>query len=283
MSYVIFEPVRRLTNINPVIQRGLAACQSIRGLLAAPTEEGLGVLPLGSGVGPDGSSLVSAGSGSRAQGHIRFEKVWFEYPGRPEPVLRDFDLDVPAGSSLAVVGDSGAGKSTILHLIARFVAPQKGVVLLDGVNVSELSLSSLRRNIGFVSQRVLLFDGSIFDNIRMGNPSATREQVVRAAEAANATEFIDRLPQGLDTVLGDLGQGLSGGQRQRIAIARAILRDAPILLLDEATSALDRGSEASVLQAIERLMAGRTTIFVTHAPERLPRVDRTLKLPQHSV
>ena len=266
---MVFEPVRRLTNINPVVQKGLAAAQSVRELLLLPAEE-----PRQKGE----TSPLPANASQRAQGRIEFRAVRYAYPGRDQPVLEDFNLILAPGTSAAIVGESGSGKSTILYLLAGFDHPQSGEILVDDRYISEWSLSNLRSNIGLVSQSVLLFDGTVAENILVGKPSASRGEIEQAARLANAWEFIDQMPQGLDTPLGDLGSKLSGGQRQRIAIARALLKNAPILLLDEATSALDQEGEREVLQAIETLMHGRTTIFVSHAPERLPETDQKVTI-----
>ena len=192
--------------------------------------------------------------------------------------VRGFDLSVRAGEVVALVGPSGSGKSTLLYLLCGFDRPEQGRIQIDGQDIADWPVDRLRRQIAWVSQRVMLFDQTIEDNIRMGQPQASAEQVEQAARAAHAWDFISQLPLGLATPLGSLGDRLSGGQRQRIAMARAFLKDAPILLLDEATSALDRESEQAVLQGLADLMKGRTVLLISHAPERLIHVDRTVVL-----
>ena len=186
--------------------------------------------------------------------------------------LHEVSLDVKPGEVVAIVGPTGSGKSTLLSLVPRLYDPDEGRVLVDGVDVRRVKLADLRRHIGVVLQDPMLFSGTIRDNIAYGKPDATMEEIVEAAKAANAHEFIERLPRGYDTVVGERGATLSGGQRQRIAIARAILKDPKILLLDEPTSALDPDSEAVVWEALERLMRGRTTLVATHRLTILPRV-----------
>jgi len=200
----------------------------------------------------------------RATGAIRFEKVWFTYDGTERPALRDVDLRLAPGRRVAVVGASGAGKSTLTKLLLRSYDPDRGRVTLDGIDLRELSLTDLRRNISTVLQETLVFDGTVAENIRWGKPDATDAEVRAAAEAADAHGFIARLDRGYDTRVGQRGRLLSGGQRQRLAIARAIIRDAPVLLLDEPTTGLDAASGQRVLAPLRRLMTGRTTIIISH-------------------
>lgn len=210
------------------------------------------------------------------RGEIDFKSVRFAYPGRPTlPTLNDVSFHVNPGETVALVGPSGAGKSTIFNLLLRFFDPQSGTVGIDGVNVRDASLDELRSRMALVPQDVALFAGTVADNIRYGSPNADMEAVRRAAVAAQADDFIRALPDGYDTRLGERGVTLSGGQRQRIAIARAILKDAPILLLDEATSALDAESEALVQRALERLMVDRTTLVIAH---RLATVQKAKRI-----
>jgi ATP-binding cassette subfamily B protein/subfamily B ATP-binding cassette protein MsbA len=198
-----------------------------------------------------------------ARGEIVFDQVTFGYQGW-QPVLRDIELEVPAGQTLALVGPSGAGKTTLVSLVPRFFDPWAGLVLVDGQDVRELTLRSLRDQVGIVLQEPFLFPLSVAENIAYGRPRATRSQIEAAARAANAHDFISRLPAGYDTVVGERGATLSGGERQRLAIARALVKDAPILILDEPTSALDAETEALLLEALQRLMAGRTTLIIAH-------------------
>jgi ATP-binding cassette subfamily B protein len=211
------------------------------------------------------------------RGEIVFDAVTFAYPSRPaEPVLRNLSFAVKPGERVAIVGPSGAGKTTIFNLLQRFYDPQSGQIRVDGVALPDASLEALRQRMAFVSQDHVIFSGSAADNIRYGAPGASAEQVQRAAKTAIADDFVALLPQGYDTLLGERGVMLSGGQRQRIAIARAVLRDAPILLLDEATSALDAESEAQVQAALERVMRGRTTLIIAHRLATVLRADRIL-------
>ena len=212
-------------------------------------------------------------------GHIRFDAVCFGYrPG--VPVLHDVSLEIRPGEVVALVGASGAGKSTLASLIPRLIDPERGRVFIDGRDARDVSLASLRRRVSLLLQDPLLLPLSIAENIRLGRPDAGDADVVRAARMANADEFIDRLPHGYQTVIGERGATLSGGQRQRLAIARALIRDAPILILDEPTSALDAASERSVMDAIGRLMQGRTTLIIAHRLSTMARADRLVVLDQ---
>ncbi|MEO0499598.1 MAG: ABC transporter transmembrane domain-containing protein [Pseudomonadota bacterium] len=208
-------------------------------------------------------------------GRLSFDGVTFRYPTKPDdPAIIDFDLDIAAGETVAVVGPSGAGKSTLFQLIQRFYDPQAGTVRVDGVPIATLRPAELRQRLSVVPQETVVFGASAAENIAYGRPGASEDEIWDAAVAANADGFLRDLPQGLDTFLGEGGTRLSGGQRQRIAIARAILRDAPILLLDEATSALDAESEREVQTALERLMQGRTTLVIAHRLATVRNADR---------
>jgi ATP-binding cassette subfamily B protein len=216
-----------------------------------------------------------------AQGRLAYEKVAFRYPTRPEvKALDDFSLAIEPGEMVAVVGPSGAGKSTLFQLAQRFYDPEAGKILLDGVALPEADPADVRARIAMVPQETVIFAASARDNLRYGRWEATDAELWAAAEAANAAEFLHALPQGLDTFMGEGGARLSGGQRQRIAIARALLRDAPILLLDEATSALDAESERLVQRALERLMQGRTTIVIAHRLATVRAADRIVVMDQ---
>ncbi len=214
-------------------------------------------------------------------GAVSFRNVGFRYPTRPDAAaLNGFSLDVNPGEAIALVGPSGAGKSTVFQLLLRFFAPQSGEILFDGVDIADLDPEDLRRNIALVAQDPAIFSGTIADNIRYGRPDASDDEVRRAAEAAAAAEFIERLPESYGTLVGERGTTLSGGQRQRIAIARAILRDAPLLLLDEATSALDAENEQLVQTGLNNLMAGRTTIVIAHRLATIQRLKRIVVMDQ---
>jgi len=210
-------------------------------------------------------------------GAILFKGVAFRYPSGQE-VLKAFDLDVPAGQKVGLVGRSGAGKSTIIALLQRLYDPDRGVVLIDGQNIAQVTQESLRSSIAVVQQDISLFHRSLLENLRYGRPEASDEEVFRAVEAARCTEFINRLPQGFDTLVGERGMKLSGGQRQRLAIARAFLMDAPIVVLDEATSSLDTESEQSIQEALSRLFKGRTVIAIAHRLSTLDAFDRVVVL-----
>ncbi|MEO1220603.1 MAG: ABC transporter transmembrane domain-containing protein, partial [Pseudomonadota bacterium] len=216
---------------------------------------------------------------SPARGSLSFRGVTFRYPARPEdPALKDFNLEIEPGETIAIVGPSGAGKSTIFQLVERFYDPQEGTIRLDGVPLTKADPADIRERIAFVPQEGVLFSANARDNLRYGNWDASEEAIWEAARAANAESFLKRLPQGLDTYLGEGGTQLSGGQRQRVAIARALLRDAPILLLDEATSALDAESEQLVQQALDELMKDRTTLVIAHRLATVRAADRIIVL-----
>jgi ATP-binding cassette, subfamily B, bacterial MsbA len=243
-----YQPLKSLANLNAALQEGLAAAERLFATLdVAPAITDA----------PDAKPLRISG------GEISFARVSFAYDNGP-PALHDVSFTAAAGRRIALVGPSGAGKSTILNLIPRFFDAQSGVVAIDGQDVKAVTQASLRQAIALVSQELTLFDDTVTANIAYGRPGASAAEIAAAARAADAHDFIARLPQGYDTPVGENGVKLSGGQRQRIAIARAMLRDAPILLLDEATSALDAEAEHKVQQALRRLMQGRTTIVIAH-------------------
>jgi ATP-binding cassette, subfamily B, bacterial len=216
---------------------------------------------------------------ARGGSEVAFERITFNYPSRPSTsALKDFTLSVQPGETVALVGPSGAGKSTVFQLLLRFYDPAQGRILLDGVSTREVSLHQLRARIGIVPQDAVIFSSSALENIRYGRPGASDEQVIAAATAAFAHDFIMALPQGYDTFLGERGVRLSGGQRQRVAIARAILKNPPLLLLDEATSALDAESERMVQAALESAMRDRTTLVVAHRLATVQQADRIIVL-----
>jgi ATP-binding cassette, subfamily B, bacterial len=214
-------------------------------------------------------------SSLKLKGKLSFTNVQFSYPSRPDyQVLTNLSFEIEAGEKIALVGQSGSGKSTIINLLMRFYSPSSGTIYADDKNISTYALSDFRSNVGIVPQEVLLFGGSIQENIAYGNPKASEEEILEAARKANAYEFIQRFPEGFKTLVGERGVKLSGGQRQRIAIARAILKDPCILVLDEATSSLDAESEALVQDALEKLMEGRTTVIIAHRLSTIRTVDR---------
>ncbi len=214
----------------------------------------------------------------RAHGHVEFRDVTFAYGESPRAALADVSFVVEPGETLALVGRSGAGKSTLAKLLLRFYDPAQGSIRLDGVDLRDLRLESLRENIALVLQETLVFDGTIGDNIAYGKPEATPRDVELAAVRADADEFISHLPDGYDTRIGQRGRSLSGGQRQRIAIARAMIREAPLLILDEPTSGLDAESAQKILGPLRRLMSGRTTIVITHNLLTVHEADRIVVL-----
>jgi len=232
---------------------------------------------------PEGSaSLVMRSERAGGIGDVRFEAVTAGYE-RGRPVLEEVTFVARSGETVALVGPTGSGKSTLVSLLPRFLDPWQGRVTIGGQDVRELSLSSLRSHIGLVLQEAFLLPISVAANIAYGRPKASRADVIAAAEAANADEFIRQLPEGYDTVLGERGATLSGGQSQRVAIARALLKDAPILILDEPTSALDANTEASLLVALERLMRGRTTFIIAHRLSTIRHADNIIVLDRGRV
>jgi subfamily B ATP-binding cassette protein MsbA len=256
--------LKRLTTVQAMMQRGVAAAQDLFAIVDARGETDAGTLQV-----------------ERSRGEIALRQVSLRYPGASANALLDIDLVCPAGKVTALVGRSGSGKTTLANLIPRFYEPDSGQVLLDGQPLSEWSLDSLRSQIALVSQHVVLFNDSIARNIAYGAlGGASRERILAAAEAANALEFIQRLPEGLDSKVGEGGALLSGGQRQRIAIARAILKNAPILILDEATSALDTESERLIQDALGRLMRERTTLVIAHRLSTIEHADQIVVLDQ---
>ena len=246
---LFYQPVRNLSNAWEAIQNALAGADRLAELLSEDPE----LQDIDDGIVLE----------SKAEGHLVFEHVGFHYVDGEE-VLQDINIDIPAHQVLALVGATGVGKSTLASLIPRFYDVSQGRILLDGMDIRSLKLESLRRQISIVLQDVFLFYGTVRENILFGNPDASEQEVVDAATAANAQDFIEQLPKGYDTLVGERGVKLSGGQKQRISIARAILKDAPILILDEATSAVDTETELLIQQALERLMVGRTTILIAH-------------------
>lgn len=257
---LLFSPMKRLTSINQPLQRGLAAAQSVFELLDQLPENDTGTLEL-----------------EQVEGRITFERVCFRYPNMQKDVLNSVSFEVEPGSTVALVGHSGGGKTTIANLVPRFYLPSSGRILIDGVDIQDLSLTGLRKTLSYVGQESVLFDDSIAANIRYGAPGeVTEAQLLAAARDAHALEFIENLPEGFDTLIGEDGVRLSGGQRQRLAIARALIKNAPILLLDEATSALDAESEQHVQAALREVTKNRTTLVIAHRLSTIQHADRIL-------
>lgn len=260
-------PLKRLTSVQSQLQKGIAAADSIFQVLDTPGET-------------DGGNFEV----DRVRGELEFKGVSFTYENTDEPVLKDVSLAVPAGSVTALVGPSGGGKTTLAGLIPRFYQYRQGHILLDGRELSDYSLDNLRSQISLVSQDVVLFNDTVRGNIAYGAlAGASDEQVIEAARAAHAMEFIDRLPEGLDTRVGENGTLLSGGQRQRLAIARALLKNAPILILDEATSALDNESERMIQSALSEVMKHRTTLVIAHRLSTIENADQVVVLDRGRV
>ena len=247
-AMLLLAPMKRLTSVTVNWQRGMAAVQSVFDILDQPAEKDEGTITL-----------------ERAKGEIEYQEVCFSYNEEHNRTLKDISFKAHPGETVAIVGRSGSGKSTMVNLLARLYEVQSGSIFIDGYRIQDIKLADLRKQIAMVSQDVTLFNDTIAHNIAYGaQHNATEEEIIAAAEAAHAMEFVNELPLGLQTMIGDKGILLSGGQRQRIAIARAILKDAPILILDEATSALDTQSERYIQSALDKLMEGRTTLVIAH-------------------
>jgi subfamily B ATP-binding cassette protein MsbA len=283
---MIFEPIRRLTNVSATLQKGLAAAQSLFGLLDAAGEMSLETKVHSLARHAD-SVVVStepnvkvASQAERLTGDIEFQNVSFSYPDQEQAAVNKVTLTVRQGETVALVGPSGFGKSTLLYLLAGLDTPQAGQILIGGRNLDQVSKATLRASLSMVVQQTVLFDLSILENVRLANPAASDQDVVQALSDANALTFVQDLSKGIHTQLGFHGSRLSGGQRQRLALARAFLKDASILLLDEPTSALDEENESDVLDALKRLSLNRTTIIVTHDPGKLHWVHRVVDVSE---
>jgi subfamily B ATP-binding cassette protein MsbA len=258
------KPIRQLSEVSGTIQKGLAGAESIFAQLDEAPEPDRGIVER-----------------ERVSGRLEVKDLTFIYPGSKQPVLDKVSFSIDPGQMFALVGRSGSGKSTLANLIPRFYHHEQGQILIDGVDVEDYTLRNLRRHIALVTQQVVLFNDTIASNIAYGDLStAPRAAIQKAAEAAYASEFIDRLPAGLDTLVGENGVLLSGGQRQRLAIARALLKDAPILILDEATSSLDTESERHIQNALDHVMAGRTTLVIAHRLSTIEKADVILVMDQ---
>ncbi|CBY85799.1 lipid A ABC transporter ATP-binding protein/permease MsbA [Haemophilus influenzae] len=256
----MMRPLKSLTAVNAQFQSGMAACQTLFAILDLEPEK------------DDGDYKAEP-----AKGELEFKNVSFAYQGKDELALNNISFSVPAGKTVALVGRSGSGKSTIANLVTRFYDIEQGEILLDGVNIQDYRLSNLRENCAVVSQQVHLFNDTIANNIAYAaQDKYSREEIIAAAKAAYALEFIEKLPQGFDTVIGENGASLSGGQRQRLAIARALLRNSPVLILDEATSALDTESERAIQSALEELKKDRTVVVIAHRLSTIENADEIL-------
>lgn len=263
----LLTPLRRLININSYVQRGVAAATSVFDVLDMEAERDSGTVPC-----------------DRARGEVEFRGVSFAYDADHGRVLHDIDLRIHSGETVALVGRSGSGKSSLVSLLPRFYEVDRGEILLDGVDIRRYRLADLRNQLALVSQDVMLFDDSIADNIAYGAlRGASREAIEQAAQAAHVTEFAREFPEGLDKMIGERGSLLSGGQRQRIAIARALLKNAPVLILDEATSALDTESERRIQEALERLIENRTTLIIAHRLSTIENADRIVVLDDGAI
>lgn len=259
---MIFDPVRRLTGVNATIQRGLAAAESIYKIFDQGLDE----------------QREANTYPALTQVSLGCHSLSFQYANAEAKALDAVSLEIKPGETVALVGPSGSGKSSLIASIAGFIEPDEGIIQIGNEDVASWPLAKRRRQLSLVGQQVNLFDATVLDNIRFGRPDATEEQIREAARQAHALEFIESLPDGFHTMVGPFGGRLSGGQRQRIAIARAFIKDAPILLLDEPTSALDHQSREQVLLGLENLKANRTTMIISHQPETLLSIDRTLYL-----
>jgi subfamily B ATP-binding cassette protein MsbA len=264
---MLLGPLKRLVGVNEHIQKGLSACESVFAILDTEIEEDTGKLEI-----------------QRASGALEFRNVTFQYEGSDIDAIDDLSICIEPGETIALVGASGSGKTTVANLLARFYLPGKGSILIDGVDLQEIRLQSLRANIAFVSQDVVLFNDTVRNNIAYGAMrDCSYEAIIKSAEAAYAMEFIRKLPAGMDTVIGEGGIKLSGGQMQRLAIARALLKDAPLLILDEATSSLDTESERRIQSALENLTQGRTCIIIAHRLSTIENADRIIVMDKGKI
>ncbi len=266
-AFMLPRPFRLLSDANAEVQRGIVAAESLFEVLDEPAEKDTGDFEV-----------------EMCKGELEFKHLWFSYPGANRCALRNINITIPAGKNIALVGASGGGKSTLINLIPRFYEHEEGEILLDGVEIEKYSLRNLRRHIALVTQHITLFNDTIANNIGYGAlAGASREEIHKAAEGAHAMEFIEKLPKGLDSEIGEHGIKLSGGQRQRLAIARALLKNAPILILDEATSSLDTESERYIQEALKQVMRNRTTLVIAHRLSTIENADLILVMENGQV
>jgi ATP-binding cassette, subfamily B, bacterial len=270
MAYMaqLYEPLRNMSTKIPDLQSTLASLHRAFTLLDET---------------PELENVAAAAMPLRTRGEVEFRHVSFQYTTGGRSVLKDISFHIRPGMRVGVVGPSGSGKSTLVNLLTRFYDPSDGAILIDSKDLREYNLAELRQQFSIVLQEPMLFSTTVAGNIAYGDPQASRAEVVRASKLANAHEFIERLPKGYDTPLGDGGAGLSGGERQRLAIARAFLKDTPMLILDEPTSAVDTRTEQLILEALDKLMAGRTTFMIAHRLSTLERCDAVLVIQNGSL
>jgi len=267
LMMLTLKPLKSLSSVNDILQRGIAAAESVFEILDRQPEEDNGELNI-----------------EKSKGQISFENVSFQYPDAKSQAIKNVSIEIPSGKTVALVGRSGSGKSTLASLLLRFYTINAGTIKLDGHSITEYQLQDYRQQFAFVSQHVNLFNDSIAHNIAYGNLEfSTRDDIIHAAKQAHAWEFISELPDGLDTMIGEKGMLLSGGQRQRLAIARAILKNAPVLILDEATSALDTESEKVIQQAMNQVMDNKTTLVVAHRLSTIENADQIIVMEQGSI
>jgi subfamily B ATP-binding cassette protein MsbA len=263
---MLLTPLKRLADLNGPLQRGMAAAESVYGMVDAMPEVERGQAITG-----------------RATGQLEFVNLGFTYPGQEQPALTDINLHIQAGETIALVGMSGGGKTSLVNLVPRFYEPNSGQILLDGISLADIALKSLRQQIAMVSQNVILFDDTIAANIAYGDPTPDAARIAYAIQAAHLQDVVNEMAEGINTMIGDNGMRLSGGQRQRLAIARAIYKNAPVLILDEATSALDSESERAVQAALDELMQGRTTLVIAHRLSTIERASRIVVLVEGKI
>jgi subfamily B ATP-binding cassette protein MsbA len=263
-----YQPIRSLATISMLFNQGAVGADRVFNVLDAE---------------PSIKEISSDSDLYIKKGDIKFEEVSFSYPNTLEHALKNINISVEGGTTVALVGHSGAGKSTIINLLPRFYDPKKGVVYIDKQNISSVTLSSLRKNISMVSQDIILFDDTVRANIAYANMNASEDEIKKACDFAAATEFIEKLPQTFETIIGENGIRLSGGQKQRISIARAVLKNSPIILLDEATSSLDAVSEEKVQNAVINLTKNKTTLVIAHRLSTIIRADKIIVVNQGQI